>query len=260
MWTSFRPNLWLPKRSTARRCATWRASQRRSTPSDVPSPWAPGSRELEQKATAAATTSPTSRWSRTVCRVSATPTRRWAVTCVIEPRYHFFVFVEPFACVCLQAHIPVCVCVCFSGVSVYRRRGQSQQLRGGGRLALHLLAPSNLFLAFHLCLHPRRHASTLLVLLAPHPLLILLSLLLSLFLFHPVLLLPHRCPGASEPLWLSQPRLSVQFRARLASPGPSQPVQRRLLSRLRPGERCVSHWALMCNLILSTFPDKQKQI
>lgn len=111
MWTSFRPNLWLPKRSTARRCATWRASQRRSTPSDVPSPWAPGSRELEQKATAAATTSPTSSWSRTVCRVSATPTRRWAVTRVIEPRYHFFVFVEPFACVCLQAHIPVCVCV-----------------------------------------------------------------------------------------------------------------------------------------------------
>lgn len=118
MWTSFRPNLWLPKRSTARRCTTWRASQRRSTPSDVPSPWAPGSRELEQKATAAATTSPTSSWSRTVCRVSATPTRRWAVTRVIEPRYHFFVFVEPFACVCLQAHIPVCVCVSVVSVSI----------------------------------------------------------------------------------------------------------------------------------------------
>lgn len=69
-WTSVRPNWWLPRQSTAWRCATWKASQRKSTPSAVPSPWEPGSKASGRRATMGTRTSPTSQWNLTACPVS----------------------------------------------------------------------------------------------------------------------------------------------------------------------------------------------
>lgn len=100
-WMSVRPNLWLLRLSTARRLETLRASPKRSMRSGVPSPWEPGSRVLVRKEMQAMRTSPTSRWSRTVCQVSGTEAKKWFIHSIC-PHYQSFLFCFVGTSVCLH--------------------------------------------------------------------------------------------------------------------------------------------------------------